>query len=229
VATLLAGLALACGLAACSSGGGDAATNGNPSAGGTASASQLAAASQRAMAGLSGFRVSGNMVVSGQRTGIDLVVTPGTSGGSFTTPKGSFQLISDGTNAYLSATQAFWESQGVPTASAQLLAGKWVTGFPSSQSKDLVKTLNLKQLLGAVYSGGTLTEKGTSTLDGHQVVALTSSDGSVGYIASTGPPYLLEIRSPNGGAQGTVTFSGFGTAAPPTVPTDAVNLSTVGG
>ena len=93
------------------------------------------------------------MVVSGQRTGIDLVVTPGTSGGSFTTPKGPFQLISDGTNAHLSATQAFWETQGVPTASAQVLAGKWVTGSANSQRTGLVETLIRKQLLGAVYSG----------------------------------------------------------------------------
>jgi hypothetical protein len=37
------------------------------------------------------------------------------------------------------------------------------------------------------------------------------------------------VTSPDNGAQGKVPFSEFGTATVPTVPTDTIDLSTVGG
>lgn len=218
------GLAFGGGLAAC----GSSSSSSTTTSASTAAAKALGSRSRTAMAGLTSFRVSGNIISSGQNTTLDLVLAHTTSGGTFTTSKGSFQLVSDGNQAYLTATQAFWVAQGVPSASAQTLAGKWVTGFPAAQTATLTKSLDVTQLLAPLYKG-TVTSLGTSTVDGQKVVGLKASDGSTAYVAATGPPYLLEVASPDNGAQGKVTFSEFGTATPPAVPTGAIDISTISG
>jgi len=224
-AVLAAGLLLGGGLAACGSSGSSTTTTGSGSSG---SGAALATSSRATMTGLTSFRVTGTITSSSQHTTLDLVLTPTTSGGTITTSQGPFQLISDGTHAYLSATSAFWTNQGVPAAAAATLAGRWVTGFPAAETKTLTKSLDVKQLLGPLYTGP-VTAQGTTTVAGQQAHALRATDGSTAYIAATGPPYLLQVSSPDNGAQGKVTFSEFGSATPPAVPTGAIDISTVKG
>jgi len=219
-AVLVTGLLLGTGLAACSSS--------SSSSGSSSDATAIAARSKQTMSGLTSFRVTGNITSSNQTTTVNLVLATTVSGGTISTGQGSFQVISDGTHVYLSATEPFWTSQGVPAATAQTLADKWVTGFPAAESKSLTKSLDAKQLLGPLYTGG-VTSSGTTTVAGQKAYTLKASDGSTAYIAATGPPYLLEVQSPNNGAQGKVVFSEFGTAATPTLPTGAIDLSTVAG
>jgi hypothetical protein len=221
---LVAALLLGGVLAACGSSGGSSGST----AGSGSSADALAARSRATMTGLTSFRVTGNITNSSQHTTIDLVLSPTISGGSIAMAPISFQIISDGTHVYLSGAESFWTYQNVPAATAATLAGKWVTGFPAAESKSLAKSLDGKQLLGPLYTSG-VTSEGTTTFAGQKVYALKASDGSIAYIAATGPPYLLEVASPNNGAQGRVTFSEFGTAVPPAVPTGAIDLGTVSG
>jgi len=229
--TVAAVAALGGGLAACGSTGStgsSGSTSSTSSTGSSPSADALVASSVKAMQGLSSVRATGRIRSSGQDITIDWVLTPSISQGSFTTTKGSFQIVTSGSTVYMQADSAFWQSQGSGAAAA-LLAGKWVTGIPAADSKDLVSSFNLKQLMGSLGSSGTFTNVGTSSVNGQQAVAIRSSDGSTGYVAATGTPYLLKVVSPNNGAEGSVTLSEFGTAPVPTVPTGAVDLNTLAG
>jgi hypothetical protein len=161
---------------------------------------------------------------------INLILTPSTSGGTFTTPTGSFELISTGTAAYMRANESFWHDQaGVPTATAQQLAGQWVTGLPKSDTASLTSTLDLKKVINQIFTSETLTKGSTTTINGTSAIPLTPKKGGVGYIAADGPPYLLMVTSPSSGAKGEITFSEFNTAKPPSVPTNALNIQTLGG
>lgn len=137
---LAATVVVGAGLAACDSSGSNTSTG----PGSSTSATELAARSRATMTGLTSFRVTGDITTSSQHTALDLILAPTASGGTITTSHGSFQLISDGSHPYLSAPRAFWTNQGVPAATAQTLAGKWVTGFPAAETKTLTRSLDVE-------------------------------------------------------------------------------------
>jgi hypothetical protein len=225
---VVAVLALGGGLTACSSSSSSTTTT-NASTGTPADAAALSASSYTAMKALASFRVSGSIVTSGQNMTVDMVLTHDGFQGTFTTSKGTFQIVTLGNTVYMEADHAFWTTEGMPDATAQLVAGKWLTGLPQSATKGLVNAFTINQLFGSLKSTGKVTEMGTSTIGGQSVVALKGSDGSIGYIAATGTPYLVKVVSPDKGAQGTVTFSELGTAPVPTAPAGAVDFSSLAG
>jgi hypothetical protein len=230
--TLAAVLALGGGLAACSSSSSTGTTTTGASTattGTTADATALAARCTEAMKALSTFRVTGSVVTSGQDLTVDMVLSQHGMQGTFTTSKGTFQIITITGTVYMEADHSFWASQGLPDASAQLLAGKWLSGLPASATQGLANSFTINQILGSLDSTGAVTDVGTSTIAGQSAIGLKGSDGSVGYVAATGTPYLLKVVSPHDGAQGALTFSEFGTATAPTAPTGAIDFSSLAG
>jgi len=225
-------LVLGCGLAACSSTSSSGTTTTGASTvttGSSPDAAALAASSYKAMRALDTLRVSGSVVTSGQNLTVDMVLSQNGLQGSFTTSKGTFQLITIDNTVYMQADQAFWAGQGLPDATAQLLAGKWLSGLPASATKGLASSFTIDKVIGSLSSTGSVTEVGTSTVAGQSAVGLKGSDGSIGYVAATGTPYLLKVVSPDNGAQGSLTFSEFGTAPTPTAPAGAIDFSTLAG
>jgi hypothetical protein len=220
-------------LAACGSSSSSGTTTTTGSTGSSTSSvdvNALVTSSVKAMKGLSSLRAVGSIVSSGTNMTIDWTLTRTVSSGTFATSKGSFQIVTSGSTVYMQADQPFWQSQGVPAATAQLMGGKWITGLPASDTSSITGSFSLSQLLGSLDQAGSVTSAGTSTVGGQQAIGVkSSSDGSVAYIAATGTPYLLQIVSPNNGAQGRITFSEFGTAPTPTIPANPVDFSTLGG
>lgn len=236
--TVAAALALGGALAGCSSSSSSATTTTSGSSGSTAStgssttgvdATALAASTVKAMEGLTSFRAAGTVLSSGERLTVDLIVTPNSFKGTFTTSKGSFQIITIGSTVYMEGDQAGWAGMGMPASMAPLLAGKWITGLPASTTSGLTGAFSTKQIFGSLGTSGAMTNVGTITVNGQQAVGLKGSDGSIGYVAATGTPYLLKAVSPNNGAQGSLTFSEFGTAPAPTAPANPVDLNSLAG
>lgn len=180
-----------------------------------------------AMRGLDRVHIAGNVNQNGQDITVDFVLSHTVGGGTMSMGGNTFQLIDNGTNAYLMGDANFWQhTAGADAATASLLAGRWITGFSGQDLKGISQLTNLDALLRGLNQSGKITKGTETTLDGRSVIELTSSDGGVGYVAATGPPYLLEIKGPPG--QGKIVFDQFNTARVPQVPTNAIDFSQIG-
>ncbi|HEX5267871.1 MAG TPA: hypothetical protein VFW24_13975 [Acidimicrobiales bacterium] len=225
---------LALGLAACggSSGSGSASSGGSDNGEAAKSVSQIGHDVEAAMKGLKSFHISGSVTDSGQTIGLDLAVeNSGPGGGTMSINGSSFQLVVNGSKLYFKGDQAFWEKTGGVNASvANLFAGKWVTGVPStSDLQSLAQLTNINSFVSGLSSGSDSGPNGTkqsvTTFHGQSALPIKSTDGTV-YVATSGPPYLLGLQ---GGSQGTLTFDQFNSATAPAVPTGAVDFGDLSG
>ena len=191
-------------------------------------AEQIFQASKSAMSNVSSLEAKGNIVTGSKNTKIDLDLTPSTSGGTITVGSSVVSVIvDDKKNVYFEGNTAFWASVGVPSAIAPLFAGKWVTGLSAPDTQSFSKLLNLKELLGETFTGSSFTKEPLTTINGQSAIPLKSPSAGTGYIAADGPAYLLRVSSPNNGARGEVTFSGFNATKAPSVPTNAFNFKSL--
>jgi hypothetical protein len=205
-------------LAACSSSSGSGEAS--------KTASQIASNSKAAMSDLTSVRIVGTVPSSGQRVRVAMTLTQGTSSGTFALDGGAMQLIVSGSNIYVRANESFWvNTAGVPASVAPRIADKWVTGLPSSATSGLTSSLSLKGFISSTFNNVTLTKGPLTTVGGQSAIPLTGSDGSVGYVAAEGSPYLLKVSAGTSSTKGSVVFSEFNDAKAPKVPTDAVNIS----
>jgi hypothetical protein len=179
------------------------------------------------MSALSSFRVTGHVTHAGQVADVDLVLSQDAGGGSYTTSVGPFNVIWSGGNVYLQASEPFWHTAGAPTAIAEELGTKWVTGLSSAESSDLVNTLNAKTLLERSVESGDVSKGGTTTFNGQSAIVLHLAKGATAYVAASGPTYLLGATLPSGSQDGQITFSDFNTAAVPSAPSGAISLSSL--
>jgi hypothetical protein len=209
-----------------SSSSGSSGSNGESSK----SASQIVTDAKNAMESLNSFHLAGDVNQSGQTIKFDLVLTQTVGGGTMSLGSSQFQIVDDGTNGYIMGDANFWSQVGGANSStAQLLSGKWIFGFSGQDLQQLAQLANSKNLLDSLTSSETSNStKGPVTQYlGQDAIPLKGKDGSIGYVAATGPAYILGVKGPSG--QGEVVFDQFNTATPPQVPTNAVNFNNLGG
>jgi len=112
-------------------------------------------------------------------------------------------------------------------AAAQLFQGKWLKApTTSGELASLASLTNLGKLLAeALASSDTLVKGPTTTIAGQQVVELkdTTKNGSL-YVATTGPPYPIEIVK-RGSEAGHLLFSRWNEPVTLTAPAGAIDLS----
>jgi len=191
------------------------------------SSSQVVSDTLNAMKGLDRVHIAGDVNQNGQDIRVDFVLSHTVGGGTMSMGGNTFQLIDNGTNAYLMGDASFWQhTAGADASTAGLLAGRWITGFSGQDLKGISRLTNLDDLLGSLNQSGKITKGRETTFNGRSVIELTSSDGGVGYVAATGSPYLLEIKGPPG--QGKIVFNEFDTARLPRVPTNAIDFTQIG-
>jgi hypothetical protein len=226
--------ALAVGTAACGSSGGSTGAGSAPPDNGESAKSvqQVGQDVEAAMKGLKSFHLSGSVTDSGQTIGLDLVLeNSGPGGGKMTINGSTFQLVVNGSSIYFKGDQSFWQKSGGVNASvANLLAGKWVTGVPSSSDlSGLAQLTNVANFVSGLSSGSASGSQGTkgsvATFHGQRALPIRSSDGTA-WVAATGQPYLLGLE---GGSQANLTFDEFNSAPAPAVPTGAVNFGNLSG
>lgn len=200
----------------------------------------IAKASASDMKDLKSLRMQGDLTTSGQKIGVDMMIT--TSGdcqGSISVPDGSAQIVSSGGQAYMKPDKSFWESQA-PSQAAQiesLVGDKWVV-IPSGSGLDSACDLN--HLLDGIDNPTSDPSSAPSTatsdsVDGHDAVKLSSKDTNgnpvTAWVATDDPHYILKLEVMQGTEPGTITFSDFDTSvtvqAPPADQT--IDLSKLGG
>jgi hypothetical protein len=184
------------------------------------------------------FAIDGTISDSGQtyRINVDLSVGHGSSG-TIGFNGQVIHLVELSSNIYFSASKSFWQKNG-GTAAAQLFAGRWVVAPATntdlaSFGEFLDPHQFVDQLLGQLPSGSTFRKGRTSTLAGHPVIAVTSTEkGNAGtvYVATAGPSYIIRI-SGGGGSSGTgsLNFSRYNQAVHVTAPKNAINYDQLTG
>lgn len=216
-------------LAACGGGGGgSSASNGEAS---KPAATVLADAKQAATHAKS-VHLSGTIVANGQKISLDLRIANGKGAtGSMTLGGANVQMVVVGGKAYIQASDAFYKQMAGArgAAVAQLLHGKWLA-LPTSSGEgaSFAQFTSLGQLFSQVSaSPGTLQNKGVTTYNGQQAVAIYSptKHGTL-YVSPTGKPYPIAMVA---GSKGAITFGDWDANVSIAAPSNAVDLSKLGG
>jgi len=142
--------------------------------------------------------------------------------------------IRQGANVYFTANQKFWK-QNSGAAAAALFAGRWVeTAASSTDGQSLVAFLDITTLFHQLFTGNintaTFKQGQHTTINGIPVLAVNGKDATGGtggtiYIATSGKPYLVELKS-TGGNKGTsiVVFSGYNQPIHPVLPKNPIDI-----
>ncbi len=216
-------LAAASLLAGCGSG---AASNGVAAKSGA----QIYSAAKAATAGASSVRYSGQLDNSGKTIALDIVAAGRRGGGTITVEGATLNVVTSGTSLFLKATAAAWEKLGAGAAAAKLVAGKWLQTSTSNKTfGSFANFTNQSKLVGSISAKHTPTKGKQTSVGGQSAITLVDKGNGELFVATTGKPYILEIKSTQAGNSGTVTFSGYNSAKPPAVPTNAVNISSLTG
>ena len=198
------------------------------------SPAQVIADGFHALAKANSFTVTGSISVSGQPTlTVDLVVTRGHGGGgSADEGNGTVSFVVAAPNTYFRADQTYWhEEAGLPQATAQLLADKWlrVRSTTNKLFASYTKFVDVNYWSkGFGDSAGGHLQKRQRVFHGTPVVAVHQTsveDPGTLLVAATETPYALAWvpDAPDYGAKGLV-FGNFNSASPPAAPTGAVDL-----
>ena len=191
---------------------------------------QIVASAKALADAASTVHVSGSILSSRSPITLDLLLASGKGGRGRLSENGlSFELIELYGTVYIKGSPAFYRSHRGPAAT-QLLQGKWLKAPASTGSLASLSSLtNLRPLVDAVLSGHRALTKGTSTtVNGQKVIGLTdSSKGGTLYVATTGPPYPIEITStPSSGAgSGRVLFDHWNSPVTLTAPANAIDIT----
>jgi hypothetical protein len=152
--------------------------------------------------------------------------------GSIEIGGGVVHAIRLGKNVYFTANSKFWKANGGSTAAA-LFTGKWVqTAATSTIGQPLAEFLNVGTLFRELFSANINTAdfvKGkATTVNGVRVVSINNKSttgkttGSI-YIASSGKPYLVELKS-TAGNLGSVSFSDYNQPVHPVAPKNPIDI-----
>jgi hypothetical protein len=193
---------------------------------------RVLADAKAAAAKASSAHVSGSIESSGTPITLDLSTARGKGAkGSLTTNGLQFDLVRIGDTAYIRGSDAFYK-RFAGAAIAHLIHGKWLkASITKGRFRSLQPLTNLGLLLGKVSANhGKLVNDGKKTYNGQDVVAIRDlSDSSKLYVAATGKPYPVAIVGGRQGQSGSITFDDWNKSVSLSAPSDAIDISSLGG
>lgn len=193
------------------------------------SADEIVTAASHAITHAQSVHVSGSIVAGSTPLNLDLTLVSGKGGRGQMSEGGlSFKIVNIRQTVYIQGTHAFWQHFG-GSAAAHLLDGRWLKAPATGQFASIAALTDMQKLMGSVLlKHGALNKGSTTTVNGKQVVGVTSkSEGGTLYVATTGPPYPVEIRR-TGSTGGRITFDRFNQPVTLTPPPHAVDVSQLG-
>jgi hypothetical protein len=143
---------------------------------------------------------------------------------------GSFKISTpDGTTYYMTPDNQFWSHYSA--AAAQLLNGKCLSVSSADAATSFYQLatgmgqfLNFPTLLSQGANPASLTKGATTTVHGMPAIELKDpAKGSTADIATTGPPYLLEISGASG--QGSLYFDQWDQPVTVATPSGCVDVA----
>ena len=195
-------------------------------------ADRVLADADAAATSASSVHVSGTVSSNGTPIVLNLSLTHSKGAkGSMSVGGQRFDLIRIADTLYIKGSDSFYQQFG-GAAAAQLLHGKWLKGSATkSRLSSLVPLTNIDTLFAKIATGhGKLTNDGKKTYKGQAVVQLRdTSDGSNLLVAATGKPYPVAITGGKKSQSGTIAFGDWNKSVPLSAPSNAIDLSKLGG
>ncbi len=195
------------------------------------SAARVLADANAAASQASSVHVSGSIVSQGTPIELDLRMATGKGAkGSMSTSGLQFDLVRVGDVVYIRGSDAFYKRFAGATI-AQLLHDKWLKASAThGRFRSLSPLTSIDALFAKVGSShGKLTNAGTTTYKGQEVVAIRdTSDNSKLYVSATGKPYPVAIVGGRKSQSGTITFGDWNAPLSLTAPKNAIDISQLG-
>lgn len=199
----------------------------SPSGNGVASKTptQIVAAAESAAAGAVTVHVAGSIVSEREPISLDMELVADKGGKGRLALEGfGVELVDLNRAVYLKGSQAFYRRFAGSTA-ARLLSGKWLKA-PAQKGPlaSLASLANLRRLIAGTLAGHmVLSRAGVATIDGQRAVGVRdAAGGGTLYVATTGPPYPIEIvRRPDG----RIVFDRWNQPVTLQAPPDPINVS----
>jgi hypothetical protein len=193
---------------------------------------RVLADARAAVSSASSVHVSGSIVADDTPITLDLDIANGKGAKGSMAPGGlQFDLVQIGDAAYIRGTDAFWQHYA-GVGIAQLLHRRWVKVSTSEPRFRILAPLTSISLLFDKVAArhGTLTNEGTTSYEGQQVVEIrdTSHKNRL-YVAATGKPYPLAIVVGEKSRSGTVRLGSWNKSVSLTAPKGAIDISQLGG
>jgi hypothetical protein len=194
-------------------------------------ASRILADARTAATGAGSVHVTGTILDSGARLKLDLRAGDRTGSGTITYRGSPVQVVRIGRTLYMKAPESFYAATGADSATATLLAGKWLKASATQRDfAQLAQLTRLGDLLTLTTKpDGKISKGGTSTVAGTPVIALKDDKGGSLYIATTGEPYPVALRGKDATSSGDVRFSEWGEPVAASAPKGAIDLGALGG
>jgi len=175
--------------------------------------------------------VSGSILSGSSPITLDMYLLASKGGRGQLSENGlSFELIQIHGNVFIKGSPAFYSHVAGATA-AQLLQGRWLKAPASTGSlASLASLTNLRQLMDTTLAAhGPLVKGASTTVDGHKVLGVTdTSQGGTLYVATTGPPYPIEVTKSGSGA-GRVVFDHWNGPVSVTAPENTIDITQLTG
>jgi len=192
----------------------------------TKTATEVIAASEAAMKGVKSFHVVGVVGEKATASSFRLSLSATGGGGDISVPGATLKIVVAAGSVYIRANEASWLKLTGSRATALMVANHWIKA-PASNSdfSNFVDLTITTDFVTEFFPGaGAKISRASGTVTWHQakVILLTDSEGDRLYVAATGPPYMLYVRGKS--SEGSLTFSDFGDARLPAVPSNAISL-----
>jgi hypothetical protein len=149
--------------------------------------------------------VAGSLSNNGVPLTLDLNLVSGKGGTGQLSVQGlALRVIALGHDVYIQGSPAFL-SHFAGRATARALAGQWLKAPAVGQLAPIASLTNMQELFNRVLlSHGVLKKAGTTTVNGQKVIALKDRAETY-YVATTGPPYPVEVVKQGSGG-GRIVF-----------------------
>jgi hypothetical protein len=188
-------------------------------------ATEVIAASETAMKDVKSFHVVGVVGEKATALSFSLSLSATGGGGDISVPGATLQIVVSAGTVYIKANKASWLKLTVSQATAQMVANHWIKEPASNTdfSNFVDLTITTDFVTEFFPSAGAEISRASGTVTWHRakVILLTDSEGDTLYVAATGAPYLLYVQ---GKSSQSLTFSDFGDAQLPAVPSNAISL-----
>nr|WP_110946174.1 hypothetical protein [Streptomyces avicenniae] len=200
----------------------DAGTNGV----GRLTAEEIEQRAREAAAGASSVRLEGTVITADQEFELDVQLAEDGAMGEVSWEGALFELLRVGEELYISADQAFWESDAVPEGlnsdPAEKLDGKYVLVAPEDPAyEQLIGFTEMDVLLdGLLVMEGERATADRAEVGGVQTIRVTAGDGAGGAldVALMGEPYPLRLE--RGGAAGELMLRDWDEPFEPVLPAE---------
>jgi hypothetical protein len=170
--------------------------------------------------------VSGTVRTASAPISLNMLLLAGKGGRGQISENGlSLQLIQIHGTVYIKGSSAFYRQIAGPAA-AQLLQGRWLKAPASSGNlAPLASLTDLSTLLDtALAAHGPLTKGSVTSVNGQKVIGVTdTSTGGTLYVATTGPPYPVQITMSGGGSG--IRFAQWNQPVSVFAPANAIDLT----